>query len=454
MNDNIEPSGTQGKTSRQHDVIEGDLDKARESIRSERVVRGDGDSGPTLKKGITGLKESFLLICTLVTSAVAVGGLIFTIIQFDKTMKAQRYATAEAAVGQFIVQVIELTTQANLVLANEDNGSTFSDSGGTHNMKVNPVSPEKTTKSDGCSAETEREYSLLDSFVVSRAQMLIDGEETGKFAGDILRFLTANQYGPYIGRRPCTSGPRVSVEGLVLVDSKLVHANVEGVFLKCLGFEKGELENVVFIDGDFQNIELNQTNLLSVDFNKAWLSEINFNDTRFLGEVDFSDAWLNVIKFKGSIFAENLTLNFDRAKMIGVNFENSQLMTQRISFEGANILYSNLSGIKYGEDGDMPEENAAEFHENLARKLSRAESLWNTQLDKPVEDILKKILRGEAYQKLVAKPEGNLGKMQAPELDWEWSKYCPPQQRRDRHFDITPSDSSLSALQTFFSAGS
>lgn len=452
MNDRIGSLEERGRSAAQGQPNEADLDRARESIRSERGRPADVTSRTRLKKGVERFKESFLLICTLVTSAVAVGGLIFTIVQFDKTMKAQRHATAEAAVGQFIVQVIELSTQANLALANARNMAPDTDAGSPLSSNSISGSAEKPTASGPCSDSHERDYSLLDSFVVSRAQMLIDGEETGKFAGDILRFLTANQYGPYIGRKPCTSGPRVSVEGLVLVDSKLVHADVEGVFLKCLGFEKGELENVVFIDGDFQHIVLNQTNLLSVDFTKAWLSEIDFNDTRFLGKVDFSDAQLNAIAFRNSRFAEALTLTFDRATMVGVSFDESWLLTENVSFEGAKILHSNLTGMKY-EEGDATADQTAAYHKNLASKLSAAESLWNTRLDKPIRDELERILSPEEYQQLLAQPEGPLGKRKAPASGWEWDQYCPPQQRRDRHFDISPGDS-LSVLQTFFSAES
>ncbi len=450
MNSVNESGGADSRTSRTDATSDVDLEMARESIRSERVLPGGTEPTRPWKKGISRFKESFLLICTLVTSVVAVGGLVFTIFQFDKTMKAQRHATAEAAVGQFIVQVMELSTQANMALANESNRAVNSGQGGNLRADMGSTSPEKPTISGACSEAVENNYSLLDNFVVSRAQMLIDGEETGKFAGDILRFLTANQYGPYIGRKPCTTGPRVSVEGLVLVDPKLAHADVEGVFLKCLGFEQGQLESVVFINGVFQHIVLNKTNLMTVDFNKAWFSEINFNDISFLGEVDFSEATLNAIDFNNVIFAESLVLSFDRATLLGVDFGNSSLMTKSISFDKASILHSNLSGIKYGAADTTQEASTDDLHDNLAIQLSKAKSLYGTQLDEQVVSKLIEILGEENYQKIVRKPEGKYRNIKAPQSDWAWDENCPPKQRRDRHFDIASGDS-FGVLQALFS---
>ena len=391
-----------------------DLVKARESIRSERGAPGGAERQRW--SGVARFKDSFLLICTVVTSTVAVGGLLFTIYQFDKTMKAQRHATAEAAVGQFIAQVTELSTQENLV---RENASSVA--GGPDQSSSMPANKDLIS-SAGRTESSASYYSPLDSFIVSRAQMLIDGEETGRFAGDILRFLAANHYGHYIGRKPFSSGPRVSLRGSVLVNSKLSQANVMGIFLNCMGFELGEFEDVRFINSSFSNLVLNQSRLMSVDFSDSWLASINFSDTEFVG-----------------------SMVFDNATLYGVNFSRSRFrVPESISFKGANIIHSDLSRIEYMEGDD-----ANEFYKHLAKTLSDADSLWETELGEPLNNALVTLLGEDGRDELVKKPVEKFKNAKEPELDWAWDDYCPPQQLRDRRFNVFPGDS-LSVVQALF----
>ncbi len=405
-----------------------DIDKARESIRSEHMA----PEARLRKRAPKKFTESFLSLCTVVTSLVAIGGLLFTIFQFDKTMKAQRHSTAEAAVGQFIAQVTELRTQENLTRSNVDNGAEISDRSSNLLGTIIWNSPE------GCPRENTLSYSLLDSFIVSRAQMLIDGEETGRFVGDILRFLTANQYGKFIGKKPCRGGPRVSIAGLALVDSRLTQASVKEVFLNCVEFEEGKFENVRFMDGSFDHIILDHSTLMSVDFTDSILSAVDFTNSELRGKFIFDNATL-------------ISVNFSGTSLYGDKPEDLS-----ISFKGAVIANSNLKPLnKKGVISD-------ELYEIFAEQLTEAESLWNTQMDDQVVTILKEKMNAidvekyrihakedEAYNRLVDNKPKNYADEEMPELQWEWNDHCDVQQRRDRRFNILPGDS-LHVVQAFF----
>ena len=421
MTTNTQKEDVSESTKSKVESLESDFDKARESIRSEHTIPGESASRKS-RKGLEKFKESSLLICSVTTSAVAVGGLLFTIYQFDKTMNAQRHATAEAAVGQFIAQVTELRTQELLAIENGSVDALDAD------KKGDVISKSNTAGSVGCSDRDSPSHSLLDNFIVSRAQMLIDGEETGRFAGDILRFLSANQYGHFIGRKPCPPGqrvgPRVSVEGLVLVESKIAHANVKGVFLRCVGFDQAVFDSVAFSYGNFQYIDLVNSTLLGVDFSNSWLSSISFADTELSGSMKFNNATL-----------------------FGVNFSGSELSNTNFSFEGARIIYSDLSASDKDDGNQRASSDVSSS--NLAVKLSKANSLWNTRLDKSVSAKLQELMSEEAYHQLVVEPPENFENIEAPELDWKWDAYCPPQQRRDRRLNPVSEDS-LSMVRAMF----
>lgn len=400
-------------------AYENDLAEARESIRSEHITKGD--TNPTELANIRkNYKESFATVSALITVLVAVGGLFFTIYQFDKTMKAQRHSNAEAAVGQFIAQVTELRTQETLASKQGD----LLRPGRSEDM---PSSANLLRKPD-CSEASGQSHSPLDSFIVSRAQMLIDGEETGRFAGDILRFLTANQYGHYIGVKPCVvghsvSGPRVTVEGIVLVDSKLTNSTVEGVFLQCMGFEEGVFDNVKFTSSEFQNIYLENSKISSVDFSEAWLGSISFKDTVFEG-----------------------SNSFDNATLYGVNFLSSRIVDDAsFSFNGARILHSNLSNLELTE---IDSTDQADFYMAFSQKISNAESLWGTQLPDPVIVNLREILSVEDYEKKIETPIVGLNSENA-NLNWDWDTHCPPKERRDRRFNATAAES-IRQARAFF----
>ncbi|MFK7857340.1 MAG: pentapeptide repeat-containing protein [Granulosicoccus sp.] len=392
------PADTRGTLSPEDETHPGDLDSARDSIRSHLGTSGNPETSQPAR-GLAKYKDSFLLASTVITMAVAIGGLLFTIFQFDKTMKAQRYATAEATVGQFIAQVTELRTQE--ILSRSESGSGNLDSG---------------HKSSGCTnADTgTQDASQLDSFIISRAQMLIDGEETGQFAGDILRFLTANKYGHYIGRKPCPpgqqqkAGPRMSLEGLVLVNSKIIHADMNEVFLKCMGFDQGVFDSVTLTNGNFQQIVLTKSELHGVDFSGSWLGSIDFSDTTITGKT-----------------------KFDNAILFGINFKEADISSASFSFDGARVLHSDLSDFK-AENGKT---------EEIVAVFRKAESLWKTTLDPSIMEALKESMSTEEYKKLVENAPGKYEGIKPPMLDWSWDEHCPPQQRRDRRFDLAPGDS-------------
>lgn len=410
-----------------------DLERAQESININSEHRENSSFRALRGRNIwSRFKESFVLFSTIITSAVAIGGLLFTIYQFDKTMKAQRHATAEAAVGQFIAQVTELRTQENLTRASASKVAADTDRPGDTIVGSSQPSPQS-----GCTDRNTQSHSLLDGFIVSRAQMLIDGEETGQFAGDILRFLTANQYGHYIGRKPCPpnqqAGPRVSIEGLVLVKSKIADTNVKGVFLKCLGFDHGIFDSVAFTEGKFQHIVLNQSLLLSVDFSNSWLSSIKFTDTEIGGHMVFNNSTL-----------------------FGVDFTGSRIKSGLFEFNGARIIKSNLSGIELNlsddevkNDKEAQKAAADDFHNALAKQLSNAESLWGSVLHDSVSSKMKQMMAEEDYEKLVYTPPASFEGLEVPAFDWQWDSYCPPKQRRDRRLNEAP-ENSLSLVQAIF----
>lgn len=459
-----------------------DFDRARESIHVDRFdtsVAGKQQGWKWLKK----LKESFLLSCTLITSLVAVTGLFFTILQFDKTMKIQRHTSAEAAVGQFISQVTELVTQETAL-----------------------------TNAKGQSNR------VLEGFIVSRAQMLIDGEETGRFAGDILRFLAANEFGQLIGRGPGTDDrPTLSVRGLVLVDAKIAHATVEEGNLSCMGFEQGVFDNVKINGGSFQFIKLNQAKFLSVGFEGSLIEAIDFSNTRFSGINSFRNASLKNVRFSGSqLFRQNLV--FDGATIINSDFsdvgseealkeksdayrtleEHDRLAEfryldklDRSSIDSIAIDSALLEKIiKLTESRNIveleqlltPDKLISLVHwievDNLAKQLSKAKSLKGTRFSLPLKIALQRRVnenmlasehesqsskniysidtfeRGSEFSENLH-DELNSNNVNPETLnlnhtwDWVWKDHCPDEQRRDRSLNIMPSDSPGSLLAFF-----
>ena len=437
--------GASDNLSQDNETFENDLGKARDSIRSERIVRDTAE--PRQRgEGLTRFKETFVFTCTLITSIVAVGGFGFAIFQFDKTMKAERYASAEAVVSQFISQVTELKTQENLAHANASAASGYS------NQKNSQVSDEKT-----------QSFSLLDSFIVSRAQMLIDGEETGRFTGDILRFFAANQYGHYIGKHPFRPRPSVTIAGLVLVDSKLSQpivenqTTVENVFLHCVGFDHGVFENLTFIGGGFDHVFLNsKSRLLSVDFSNSKLTAVVFNDTSFSGKIKFDKARLLSVSFSGSMLREPSTMSFEGADIINSDLTNIVFPnpdnTQEAAEESSSVLTKLLSLFSNDVSTSVNVQNDNEqFYNDLAGKLSKANSLWGTQFDEKLMEKLKKILNKNEisnYDKIVNTAPDWVTGNENIDRSWEGGG-CPEKQRRDRRFDSTLGDS-LNVVQALF----
>ena len=428
---------------------EDDLDTARESIQVERGSRSSAGIRQCWN-WLVKYKEHCLLSCTLISALVAVVGLFFAVSQFDKSIRVQRHVNAEAAVGQFISQVTELATQ-------------------------------ETARAE----DDQQSNSVLRGFIVSRAQMLIDGEETGQFAGDILRFLAANKFGKLIGREPQTDdGPTLQVRGLVLVDAKLANANVEGGTLSCMGFEKSVFDKVKFDRGSFSLIKLSESKFMSVVFEKTSISKIDFSDSQFVGVNSFKDATLESVRFadlqllRQALIFEGTSIKNSDFNTIGTEVSLTDELKIYKEMDEQNRLaeYNYLTKLDNASMKDAAIDNELDINslkkviesieiknideleaslapeklvkliqwielDNLAEQLSAAANFDGTVFSTPLQQALDRHISKNSHKHLFIDYKNFNSTQTSKTWDWVWQEHCPEKQRRDRSLDSVPGDS-------------
>lgn len=224
-----------------------------------------------------------------------------------------------------------------------------------------------------------------NQFIISRAQMLLDAEDTAAHADDIVRFLGANGYGSYFGKRPGVIGQRININHSALTSMKLndVHLN-EASFI-CVDFSGAVFENIDFNGSSFSYSSMQGVKMISVDFSRSSFSHVNLAKAGFSGNVNFDDAW---------IFSSDFT---------GVTLTDSFLSPT----PGSNVA------------SDAGPEQTKYHH--FAMKLSKAKTLYQSRFDTEVEQELLLILGAEKYR---MKVEESPFMGMVPDTDTSYDSKC------------------------------
>ena len=326
-----------------------DIETAKETITVSREKSQSRTEHEPTKYFSAKILRWFLKNSSSVAKAtpvlIAAFTLAFGIYQYNRNMNLQRHVNAENTVTQFIAQVAELSALSK---------------SNTTNLAVHSDSNE-----------------FLESMFASRAQMLIDNEHTGRFAGDIIRFFASNHYGQIIGYARGSfdrnTNPYIDINGSVFIDAKLQNGALQNRIIRCVGFDQGYIDKVEISNSSLEHITLMSTELANLNFADSTIADVGFYDAKFYAGVSFQGATL-----------------------VNADFGNSSIKFP-IVFESANILMSDLSNITIniepGIDGQSGDEKFAE-------ELSKANSLHGTKLSNKVEEALIKLLSKDGYDQL------------------------------------------------------
>lgn len=357
-------------------ATENDLREARQSIVSSSSSQRDADVNSSGRR----IPYWIAPLCTVVTTFITIAALIFAIHQYRKTIFVERYGSAETTVVQFIAQVTELSSQAELA---------------TQNNIVND--------------QTVNEHSLLDSFIVSRAQMLIDGDDTGRFAGDIIRFFAATDLGQLIGANKSlstTDAPILKIDGSVFINASLTYASITERLLNCLGFEQGI----------FDNVDLRSSSLSHMFLESSKLSNINLEGSE-IRNVYFTDV----------SFYENIS--FEGATIVNSSFTNSNMFTKNFNLKGASIVNSDFSEVIFSEYAQ----------DAFVKQLSMAKTLYKTKFPIRIVDKLQTELGESKYKAMVETApvsryiKSIMSTEQSTNKETLWQHgACPVKRQRDR----------------------
>lgn len=269
------------------------------------------------------------------TSAATFLGIIFTfwqlglsVKQFERQMLEQREAASSQLVSDFFRQVGDMTALAS-------------------------------TQHTG-SADNHKE---INRFIVSRAQMLIDAEQTAPFRNEIVRFLGSNGYGPFFGSKPNAEEPGINLNSADLDDIRIYGADFSGANFFCVGFDRANIDATKFVGSDINNSEFTASLIGGVDFTSSNMRKVDFSNVILIGQPIFKDA---------------------------------------------SILYSNLTGMTVSdtfvrglaeERGDLSSEGMKKArYLYLAGLLTEAKSLVGTRMDTELHAALAELLSPERYE--------------------------------------------------------
>ena len=196
------------------------------------------------------------------TSVATFLGIIFAFSQlslsvkhFEEQMNGQRETTSSQVVSDFFRQVGDMTAIAS-------------------------------TRATG----TSKNKNEVERFIVSRAQMLIDSEQTREFRNDIVRFLGANGYGIFIGSKPKENAPGINLNSANLSEIRIYGANFSSANFFCLGFMQAYIDRTDFIGADINNTDFTDSIIGNVNFSKATMRKVSFNGVKIIGLPNFEDA--------------------------------------------------------------------------------------------------------------------------------------------------------------------
>lgn len=274
------------------------------------------------------------------TSLATFFGILFAFYQlnlsvqhFEQQMSGQRETTSSQVVSDFFRQVGDMTALAST----------------------------RSTEESQSQKEVER-------FIVSRAQMLIDSEQTREFRNEIVRFLGANGYGTFIGSKPKADAPGINLNSANLRHIRIYGANFNKASFFCLGFMQANIDSTDFIESDINNTDFTGSTIGEVDFSKANLRKVNLNNVEIVGQPNFKDA---------------------------------------------SITNSDLTGITLGDsysyglamlNGDTSSESIIRVKtEFLAEVLSQARSLIGTKMDSELYKALEQKVGTKRFSELTMK---------------------------------------------------
>lgn len=278
------------------------------------------------------------------TSAATFLGIIFafwqlslSVAQFEQQMEEQRKSTSSRLVSDFFKQVGDMAA----------------------------LHSPRGQEEQGNQLEIER-------FIVSRAQMLLDSQQTTDYRNEIVRFLGSNGYGPLFGSKPGLESPGINLNGASLRAIRIYGADFSDSNFYCVGFEGANIDKTNFINSDINNSDFSGAEIGLANFSKARLRKVHFNDATLIGVPSFEDA---------SIVLSDLT---------GLRVSAS-LAQARAEASGD----SSVAGVQSAS------------YRYLAELLAKARTLFGTKMDPRLDAALAEQLGPELYQAIVQTPYGS-----------------------------------------------
>jgi len=342
-----------------HDETE-DMETARSTIKSERntTTEPNVENHSQTRSSISRLARWFI---NLTPQWLTLLSIIIGIYHFDRNMTAKRTSDARIAVSEFIAQLTELKWEAMLASGALKKTNSIENQAATMEFMLNPM-------------------------IISRAQILIDGEDTGVFTSDLLRFLLTSDMGNIIGPSMSKAEPFIDISSSRFVGSKLSSATIKDASIQCVAFDSGNFSNLVFEKGYYDQVLVSNLKLSSVHFKESWLKHLHFY------KVDFYD-----------------NISFKEAKLIGTEFHDVRFVSSVPSFEGALIVHSNLQDIVFQPDSNnvevtSSEENTKKMAEKMAIELISAQSLYKSKFSGPVKNEIRRLLDDKDYDRLMNEP--------------------------------------------------
>lgn len=203
----------------------------------------------------------------------------------------------------------------------------------------------------------------FERLVATRTRLLVRSIEYPDLTNQLIYFLATNDLGKLFEMgAPGEPKHYISLSNINLQGSNIRDIELSSVELFCANIKNAYFSNVKFDGGAiFHNADLSGSNLINTRFLNA----------HFL--------WTNLMNLSIELTAKDLDV-----------------------FNGAKILFSNLKGLTIAKVKSSNKKTVDE-NEELALMLSKAETLYGSQLDDDVDKFLKKEYP-ERYDELFKDP--------------------------------------------------